>query len=191
MDALLILLEVSPFIAFVLVKRTAGLQKAIYSALGLGIATLLAALLAGQPMPALVVFGVSLGLLLGCGWLSLRHEDTLFFKLQPSLMGVVLGAGLLAGSLLWQDGLPDWIMAEFKAVSLEGEGPIMFVLLEPLLVRTMFYLGIGLMLLALLLTHAARKWSDKAWLFLRIGGFYGVALTAVILAMVSVLSEVS
>ena len=91
-----LLLDILPFIAFVLVKRRIGLKEGVIVSVVLAVpAVVYHWVHEGKLGPVVVLVFISLGLLALLGWLSYVKQDEVIFKLQPAIAGSIFGIILL------------------------------------------------------------------------------------------------
>lgn len=170
MNATTLLFGFLPLLAFVVIDSFAGIKSGVLAAVAFAVV---------ETIYTLVEFGSIDGITMGTlilvtifGILSFKTEKAIFFKLQPVVLGLILGGVLIVMQMIdkplmvlmaqkYQNALPS----EFKA---NLSNPIFMGILTKL----SGFLGIGFVLHAGAVLYAALYLSKWWWLAIRGAGLY-------------------
>ncbi|MGK5092215.1 hypothetical protein WDW89_09440 [Deltaproteobacteria bacterium TL4] len=170
-----LILDILPFIVFVLIKRKVGLKEGIFASFAVGIMAIGYHLFhmksLTDPLFLFVIF--ALGLLYLMGWISYKKGEEAVFKFQPVVFGSVFGAFILIAFYGF-----DYAILKEIVISAQNEVPLEMqqAFNSPQFQKVLYYasrnIGAGMILLSGLMAYAALKLSDWWWLALRFFGFY-------------------
>lgn len=172
-----------PLVIFVVIDSFAGLKAGIISAL------LFALLEAGYTYWTMhkldEITMISLGLVAVFGYLSYYYENPLIFKLQPVILGVMIGLAFLIMQYLDK---PLMVMMANKYRELLPQ-PLQQNLANPFVLarlsKVSLYFGFGFLLHAGMVGYAAFWLSNWWWLAIRGIGLYvvmGLCMLATVFA---------
>jgi intracellular septation protein A len=167
-----LLMGLIPLVVFVVIDSVAGVKAGIISAI------VFALLEAGYTYYTMRRFDeitmISLLLVSVFGFLSYRYDNPLFFKLQPVILGVLLGIAFLVMQYL--DKPVMVIMAEKyrELLPLQMRTNLQNPMVLRMLKKASLYLGFGFFLHAAGVAYAAFYLSSWWWLAVRGIGLYVV-----------------
>lgn len=170
----LFVLTIVPLIIYVVVDSFMGLKKGIISAFVVGtISTLGLFMMIGE----IDWEAVSVIVLLGAtGFISIKKDDPLFFKLQPMITGIfstlVLAYFQFLDTPLFVKYLPKIEhLLDPRVQAVIGEPEFIAQM-----VRINLYVMIWVFVHALIMGIAAKKWSNKVWITAKALGLPFVAI---------------
>ena len=170
MNSYSILAGILPLLVFVIIDAFAGVKAAAICALVLAIAEAIFTFFWIGEID--VVTGSGLVLIAIMAYISFRKESPLFIKLQPVLLGGILGLALIISYGVGRPLLYE-IMLKYKAFLPEQ---IAFNINNPLFIKLIkagtLTSGVGLILHASLTCYAALKLSNWWWIAIRGVGVY-------------------
>lgn len=177
------LIGILPLLAFALVDTFLGLKSALIAALVLAVAEVAWSWHYFGELDQISI--LSLLLIAIFGYLSWKKGHPLLFKLQPSLISLILGLWLL---ISWLNNDPLFNAMAHKYAKLLPQqvqdslsNPHYLELLERITLTT----GTGLLIHAAVSAWAAWKLSTWWWLAIRGIGFYVFCFIAMIMAQIS------
>lgn len=148
-----------PLIAFTVIENEYGTMWGLIAGLAFGAGEVIFELWRHRKVSAITWFGN--GMLFALGAISLVTQDGVWFKLQPAILELVVGAAF-AGSVFLKRNLLTWI------VRMQGhpfpEPALPYV--DGLCVR----IGVFFIAQAVLATYAAFYWSTEMWVLLKGAG---------------------
>jgi len=180
-----LLLDILPFVAFILVKRWKSIKEGVIVSIVLAIPAVGFHIFVEQSTgPVLGLVIVSLGLLVLMGWLSYKQDNDILFKFQPVIVGGVLGLILLVAFY----GFDYAVMKELvNEVSNQLPLEIQAQFNTPQMQQAMYHfsrnMGYGFLILSGLIAFAALKLGDWWWLIFRVAGIYVVGIIAYLYAL--------
>lgn len=183
MNLTTVLFGVLPLIVFVIVDSFAGLKTGIISAIGLALAEAVYSYLYYKTIDELTIG--SLALVLVFGYISYKTENSLYFKFQPVLFGVIFSVLLLVTSFMGKPILVTMMYKYQYMIPAELREKVLNPIALELMAKSNLYLGWGFLLHAGVVAYAALYLSNWWWLILRGLGVYVMMFGAMMLARMS------
>ncbi|MBF0352975.1 MAG: hypothetical protein HQM11_18220 [SAR324 cluster bacterium] len=178
-----LILDILPFVVFVIGKRWKGLKEGILASLCFASLALIYHGITNGLGPVFIFVLVSLGLFLLMGWISYSKQNEVIFKLQPAIAGGVFGVILLIAFYAFDYSVLLELMKDMgQYMPPEYQGTLDNPQMKSVLYFLSRNLGMGLLILSGFITLAAYKLSDWWWLTFRFVGFYVVFFIAMIYA---------
>lgn len=184
MNSSMLLFGILPLIVFVIVDSFAGLRAGVIAGVIFAIAEAAYTVVVYKTIDELTIASTVLVLVFGA--LSYKSKKDIYFKLQPVVLGVLLGLAFLVMQLM---GKPLMVMMMQKYQFIFPED-MRAILLSPELMVMMAHLsgilGFGFLIHAALVGYSAFKMNKWWWLIIRGVGFYVMLFACAILARLMV-----
>lgn len=187
MSPSVLLFGVLPLIVFVVIDSFAGLKAGIISAVLFACLETAYSIIVYKRIDSLTYITIgSLAFVAVFGWLSVKTDNPLFFKMQPVVLGIVFGFALLIMQMMDK---PFFVLALEKYQYIVPEelrermkDPFMQVVFSKL----SLYMGWGLLAHAGAVAYAALSLSNWWWLAIRGVGLYAMMGAIVLFVRFSV-----
>ena len=180
MNTTTLLFGVLPLIIFVLIDSFAGLKAGIISAALFAVLELVYTLVVYKQIDGITIGTLATVLILG--FLSYKTGSSMFFKLQPVLLGVFFGAALLVMQVL-DKPLLVILMEKYRYIVPENLREMMTnPMFIELLKKSSLTLGWGFLIHAGFVAYAAFYMSNWWWLAIRGVGVYVMMFVAMLFA---------
>ena len=175
-----LLLDLLPLLVFVVVDSLGNVRYALLGAIGSTVLALGYSLYAFGEIDELTV--VSAALVILFGWLALRFDNAVYFKLKPVVINGVMAVVFL---VTYSQGSPLLIAAAERYGSTFGQ-PLQQALSRPevraTLERMSLYMAFGLIAQAGVVAWAALCMGSWWWFAARGAGFYAMVFAVAYLA---------
>lgn len=155
-----------PVIAFTVVEERWGTVWGLILGMAFGIGEIIFELIRSRTVSAITWVGN--GMLLALGAVSLLTSEGIWYKLQPALIEVGMGAFLIGSTLMRK---PLLVILAKKQGTFKQIPPPMVPVMESAFSGLTLRLGLFFLLNAILAGYAAFYWSTKAWAILKGVGF--------------------
>ncbi|MBI1860497.1 MAG: septation protein IspZ [Deltaproteobacteria bacterium] len=155
-----------PVIAFTVVEEKWGTLWGLILGMAFGLGEIIFELVRTRSVS--MITWVGNGLLLVLGAVSLLTSEGIWFKLQPALIEIGMGAFLIGSVLV---GKPLMVVMAKKQGTLAQVPPHIAPVMEAAFSGLTFRLGVFFLLNAILASYAAFYWSTEAWAILKGVGF--------------------
>ena len=155
-----------PVIAFTVVEEKWGTLWGLILGMAFGVGEIVVELVRTRTVS--IITWVGNGMLIGLGGVSLLTSEGIWFKMQPALIEVGLGAFLMGS--VWM-GKPLMVVMAKKQGSFQTMPPHIAPIMERAFSGLTFRLGLFFVANAGLATYAATYWSTQAWAILKGVGF--------------------
>ncbi len=173
---------IATIVLYVILESRLGMKKALVAAIAMCI------LWVGMTFAVFGeldwITGLEVGLLLGAALASWKTQSAMFFRFQPVVVGVIMGAICLVTQWMGKPIIVE--MLNKYAPKMVNDPAQLEMLLSPMmqagLVQYNFWAGIAFLVHAALLVWAALRLSTAWWGAIRIVGFYVFQIAALILA---------
>ncbi len=170
MNSATLILGIIPLIVFVLVDSFSSTKMALIFAVLFALAETIFSLYYFQTIDEVTIFSFVMVLILGA--ISYKNENPLWFKFQPVILSVFIGAYLIITFLINKPLLVEMTTKYISLFPIEKRSQIMHPYFQALLGMSTLTVGISFLLHGVLVAICAVKLSNIWWLIMRGVGFY-------------------
>jgi len=175
-----LLLGVLPLIVFVLVDFFAGLRSGLIAAVifafaELGFSIYMFGEIDGITIASFVFVAIF-------AWISYKSNKSIYFKLQPVLLGCLFGVGFLIMEILGKPLLVVFLNKYQSLLPEETRSTVTNPAYILMLAKTSLWLGFGFLIHAGCVAYSAFYLSNLWWLLIRGIGLYVMMFACVFLA---------